>query len=145
MPEHLIGNGIRYSEIHDPKFRSCLLTLQFYIPRDRMTAPVHALLPDLLTASSAAFPSVREMTLQLESLYAADFIAKTSLCGDAAVLEFTASWLDDAFALDGESVTAPMLELVTGALLHPNAENGAFCDPEFRICKQNLLDDIDCE
>ncbi len=145
MPEHLIGNGIRYSEIHDPKFRSCLLTLQFYITRDRMTAPVHALLPDLLTASSAAFPSVREMTLQLESLYAADFIAKTSLCGDAAVLEFTASWLDDAFALDGESVTAPMLELVTGALLHPNAENGAFCDPEFRICKQNLLDDIDCE
>lgn len=145
MPERLIGNGIRYSEIHDPKFRSCLLTLQFYIPRDRMTAPVHALLPDLLTASSAAFPSVREMTLQLESLYAADFIAKTSLCGDAAVLEFTASWLDDAFALDGESVTAPMLELVTGALLHPNAENGAFCDPEFRICKQNLLDDIDCE
>ena len=85
------------------------------------------------------------MTLALESLYAADFIAKTSLCGDAAVLEFTASWLDDAFALDGESVTAPMLELVTGALLHPNAENGAFCDPEFRICKQNLLDDIDCE
>lgn len=145
MPETMLGNGIRYSGIHDPKFRSCLLTLQFYIPRDRLTAPVHALLPDLLTASSAAFPSVREMTLQLESLYAADFIAKTSLCGDAAVLEFTASWLDDAYALGGESVTAPMLELVTDALLRPNAENGAFCDPEFRICKQNLLDDIDCE
>ena len=41
----------------------------------------------------------------------------------------------------GESVTDAMLSLVTGALLHPNAENGAFCDPEFRIAKQNLLDD----
>ena len=145
MPETMIGNGIRYTEIHDPKFRSCLLTIQFYIPRDAETAPVHALLPDLLTASSAEYPSVNAMTLRLESLYAADFLAKVSLCGDSAVLDFTASWLDDAYVLSGESVTAPMLELVTGALLHPNAAQGAFCDPEFRICLQNLLDDIDCE
>ena len=145
MPETMIGNGIRYTEIHDPKFRSCLLTIQFHVPRDVQTAPVHALLPDLLTASSADYPSVNAMTLRLESLYAADFLAKVSLCGDGAVLDFTASWLDDAYALEGESVTVPMLELVTGALLHPNAEQGAFCEPEFRICMQNLLDDIDCE
>ena len=65
--------------------------------------------------------------------------------GDEAVLDFTASWLDDRFAMEGEALTDGMLSLVIGALLHPNAENGAFCDPEFRICKQNLLDDIDCE
>lgn len=145
MPEAMIGNGIRYTGIHNPKFRSCLLTLQFCVPRDRITAPVHALLPDLLTASSAEYPSVREMTLRLESLYAADFLAKLSLSGDTAVLDFTASWLDDAYALEGEPLTAAMLGLVTGALLHPNAKNGAFRDPEFRICKQNLLDDIECE
>ena len=145
MPEIMIGNGIRYTEIHDPKFRSCLLTIQLHIPRSPESAPVHALLPDLLTASSAAFPSVSAMTMQLESLYAADFLAKLSLCGDTAVLDFTASWLDDAYAMNGEPVTEPVLRLVTDALLHPNAENGAFCEPEFRICKQNLLDDIDCE
>lgn len=145
MPEIMIGSGIRYTEIHDPKFRSCLLTIQLHIPRSPETAPVHALLPDLLTASSAAYPSVSRMTKQLESLYAADFLAKLSLCGDAAVLDFTASWLDDTYAMDDEPITEPVLKLVIGALLHPNAENGAFCEPEFRICKQNLLDDIDCE
>ena len=145
MPEIMIGNGIRYTGIHDPKFRSCLLTLQFYIPRSRAEAPVHALLPDLLTASSADYPSVNAMTLRLESLYAADFSAKLSLSGDNAVLDFTASWLDDRYALDGENITGAMLSLMTGALLRPNVRNGAFCDPEFRICKQNLLDDIDCE
>ena len=145
MPEAIIGNGIRFTEIHNPKFRSCLLTLQFCVPRDRITAPVHALLPDLLTASSADYPSVRAMTLRLESLYAADFIAKLSISGDIAVLDFTASWLDDAYALEGEPLTDSMLALVTGALLRPNAENGAFREPEFRICKQNLLDDIECE
>ena len=144
MPEMMLGNGIRYTEIHDPKFRSCLLNILFYVHRSRQTAPIHALLPDLLTASSAAFPSSASMTLALESLYAAEFCGKLSLCGDDAALDLTASWLNDDLALGGESVTDSMLSLVTGALLHPNAENGAFCDPEFRIAKQNLLDDIDC-
>ncbi len=144
MPEIMIGNGIRYTEIYDPKFRSCLLTIQFHIPRNLEFASVHALLPDLLTASSAEYPSVSAMTMQLESLYAADFIGNLSLCGDAAVLDFTASWLDDAFVMQGEPITMSVLSLVTGALLYPNSKQGAFCEPEFRICKQNLLDDIDC-
>ncbi len=144
MPEIMLGNGIRYTEIHDPKFRCCLLNILFYVHRRPQTAPIHALLPDLLTASSAAYPSAAEMTLALESLYAAEFCGKLSLCGDDAALDLTASWLRDDLALGGESVTDAMLSLVTDALLHPNAADGAFFDPEFRICKQNLLDDIDC-
>lgn len=144
MPEMMLGNGIRYTEIHDPKFRSCLLNILFYVHRSRQTAPIHALLPDLLTTSSAAYPSAAAMTLQLESLYAAEFCGKLSLCGDDAALDLTASWLNDDLALGGEPVTDEMLSLVTDALLHPNAAEGVFRDPEFRICKQNLLDDIDC-
>lgn len=143
--EMLIGNGIRYTEICDPKFRSCLLSIQFYVHRDPVSAPIHALLPDLLTASSAEYPSISAMTLRLESLYAAELLAKLSLCGNDAALDFTASWLDDKYALEGEALTDEVLSLVTGALLHPNAENGAFCEPAFRICKQSLLDDISCE
>ena len=138
------GNGIRYTGLCSPKFRSCLLTLHLYVHRTPETAPVHALLTDLLTASSEAYPDHAALSLRLESLYAADFAAKLTLCGDDAALVFTASWLDDRYALDGEAVTAQMLELVLGCLLHPNAENGAFRNPAFRICKQNLLDDIDC-
>lgn len=140
-----IGDGIRYTALCDPKFRSCLLSIQFYVHRDAVSAPVHALLPDLLTASSAEYPSVSAMTLRLESLYAAEFLAKLSLCADDAALDFTASWLEDAYALADEAVTDDMLSLIIGALLHPNAANGVFCEPEFRICKQNLLDDIGCE
>lgn len=137
-------NGLRYTALCSPKFRSCLLTFCFYVHRTEETAPVHALLTDLLTASSAAYPDHTALSLRLESLYAADFSAKLSLCGDDAALVFTASWLDDRYALNGEAVTEQVLELVLGCLLRPNAENGAFCDPAFRICKQNLLDDIDC-
>ena len=137
-------NGIRYTGLCSPKFRSCLLTLHFYVPRTPETAPVHALLTDLLTSSSAAYPEISALALRLESLYAADFSAKLSLCGDSAALVFTASWLDDRYALNGEKITDAVLELMLGCLLHPNAENGAFRADAFRICRQNLLDDIDC-
>ena len=144
MQNSITGNGFRFTELCSPKFRSCLLTLYFYVHRTPETAPVHALLTDLLTASSSAYPDHAALSLRLESLYAADFSAKLSLCGDDAALVFTASWLDDRYALNGEQITAQMLDLIFGCLLKPNAENGAFCDPAFRICKQNLLDDIDC-
>ena len=145
MAEQQIGNGIRYTEIIDPKYRSCLLLMQFYTARTAETASALALLTDLLTASSAEYPGISALSLRLDSLYAADFSAKLSLCGDAAALSFTASWLDDRFALEQEPLTEDMLKLVLGCLLHPHAENAAFCEPEFRIARQNLLDDIDCE
>ena len=142
--EFAAENGIRFTALCSPKFRSCLLAMYFYVHRTPETAPVHALLTDLLTASSAAYPDHAALSLRLESLYAADFSAKLSLCGDDAALVFTASWLDDRYALDGTPVTEQVMDLVLGCLLRPNAENGAFRDPAFRICKQNLLDDIDC-
>ena len=145
MPEQMIGNGIRYTEICDPKFRSCMLLLRFYMPRDAQTAPVHALLTDQLTASSAAYPGLSALSRRLDALYAADFSGRLMLCGDAAALSFSASWLDDRFALEQEDLTGEMLELVTGCLLKPNLTDGGFSEPEFSLCRQNLLDDIDCE
>ena len=37
--------------------------------------------------------------------------AKLSLCGDDAALVFTASWLDDRYALNGEAITGQVLGL----------------------------------
>ena len=120
------------------------MSLHFFVRRTEENAPVHALLTDLLTASSADYPSLTALTLRLESLYAADISAKLSLCGDAAVLSFTASWLDDRYALHGEALTEAVADTFFGCLLRPNVQQGAFTDPLFRICRQNLLDDIEC-
>lgn len=138
-----IADGVRCTEVYDSKLRGCLLSLHFALRRDERTAPVHALLTDLLTGSSADYPAPGALSAQLDSLYAADFPGSLHLCGDAADLYFSASWLDDAYAMNGESVTEEMLSLVLGCLFRPHAENGAFDAERFRICRQNLLDDID--
>lgn len=135
-------NGMQYTELYDAKSRSCILKLYFYVHRNAEAAPVHALITDLLTSASQAYPSVAEMSMRLDTLYAADFSGELTLCGDDAVLIFSAAWLDDRFALENEPVTDGVLDLVLGALFRPFAENGAFCDPIFRICKQSLLYEI---
>jgi len=145
MAGQIIGDGIRYTEILDAKFRSCLLLIRFYTPRDEQTAPVHALLTDLLTISSSSFPGLSALSRKLDALYAADFSGRLMLCGDAAALCFSASWLDDRFALEQEDITGEMLQLITDCLLKPHLNNKGFSEPEFSVCKQNLLDDIDCE
>ncbi|GEM_PF-1766375 len=148
MHEQLAEAGIRCTEISDAKFRSCLLELHFFVPRNAQTAPVYALLADLLTATSRAYPARAAFTERLDSLYAADFSGKLTSCGDSTVLTFSAEWLDDALLPQGSgeaALTDAMLSLVYGCLREPNADDGAFDAEEFRICRQNLLDDIDCE
>ena len=145
MQVETVGHGIRYTECTDPKLCSVLLELHFFLPHAEKTAAACALLCDLLTASSEHCPSRAELTQQLDALYAADFTAKLTQCGDTLMLSFSAEWLDDAYAPDGTPVTAEMLSLLFDCLHAPNAENGAFDEEEFRICRQNLLNDIDCE
>lgn len=140
-----IAQGVRYTAHTDPKFCSVLLELHFFLAHTEQTAAIASLLCDLLTASSAACPSRADLTDTLDALYAADFTAKLTQCGDAAMLSFSAEWLDDAHAPDGTPVTDRMLQIIYDCLSAPNAADGAFDAEEFRLCRQNLLDDIDCE
>ncbi len=148
MKREEIAPGVCCTACTDAKFRSCLLELNFLIPAEKRTAelsPCYALLCDLLTASTKRCPSRADLTEQLDALYAADLTAHLTSCGDALMLTVSAEWLDDSFSPDGTAVTAEMLALVYDCLHDPNAENGAFDAEEFRLCMQNLLDDIDCE
>lgn len=140
-----LGNGIAYTELYDPKFKTCSLYFRFYVKRSSDTCAENALMIDLLTNCSAAYPTLAALTLQKQSLYGASLHSSRGCTGDVQELTVSAHWIDDRFALDGESVTDAMLELTLGCLLQPNAENGAFDAAAFRFCKQNLLDTIDCE
>lgn len=137
------ASGIRCTEVIDEKLHGCLLSLHFAVPRDARTAPMHALLTDLLTAASADYPEIGALSARLDALYAADLSASLILCGDSTDLHFTASWLDDALTPDRKPITGAVLGLVLGCLLRPHAQNGSFDEALFAVCRQNLLDEID--
>lgn len=139
------GDGIAYTELYDKKFKTCSLYFRFYVKRSPETCAENALMIDLLTNCSADHPTLAALALQKQSLYGASLHSSRGCTGDVQELTVSAHWIDDRFALDGESVTDAMLKLTLGCLLKPNAENGAFDAAAFRFCKQNLLDTIDCE
>ncbi len=140
-----LGGSISYTELYDPKFKTCSLYFRFYVKRDPATVSENALMIDLLTNCSAEYPTLAALALQKQSLYGASLHSSRGSAGDVQELTVSAHWINDKFALDGESVTDAMLSLTLGCLLHPNAKNGAFDAESFRFCKQNLLDTIDCE
>lgn len=140
-----LGGGISYTELYDPKFKTCSLYFRFYVKRDPKTVAENALMIDLLTNCSAEYPTLAALTLQKQSLYGASLHSSRSSVGDVQELTISAHWINDSFALDHESVTDAMLHLTLGCLLHPNTQNAAFEAESFSYCKQNLLDTIDSE
>lgn len=153
MPHHSrmpaavrLADGVQYTAVCDEKQRGCLLAVHFYLPHSAESASAAALLTDLLTASSQDYPEQGAVTARLDSLYAADFSASLTVCGDTEDLAFTATWLDDAYALNGEPVTADVLALITGCLRRPHLSANypdAFDEALFDICLANLLDDLE--
>lgn len=144
-PSVCLGDGIAYTEILDPKFKTCGLFIRMFLTRDPEKSAVRALVADLLTNCSADYPTLAALSMRKQWLYGATLAARRGGVGDVQELTISANWLDDRFALDGESVTDAALDLTLGCLLFPNAENGAFEEAAFRFAKQNLLDTIDCE
>ena len=144
-PSVSLGEGIRYTEILDEKFKTCELFIRLFLKRDPEKSSVRALIVDLLTNCSADYPTLTALSLRKQWLYGATVTSKRSAVGDVQELTISASWLDDRFSLDGESVTDAALDLALGCLLRPNAKDGAFDEAAFKFAKQNLLDTIDCE
>lgn len=140
-----LDGGISYTELYDPKFKTCSLYFRFYVRRDPETVAENALMIDLLTNCSAEYPTLAALALQKQSLYGASLQSSRGSSGDVQELTISAHWIDDPFALNGESITDAMLHLALGCLLRPNVQNGAFEAESFSYCKQNLLDAIDCE
>ncbi|HBI85326.1 MAG TPA: hypothetical protein DDX71_03415 [Ruminococcus sp.] len=144
VPAHRIAAGVTYTGLTVPHLRTGLLRLHFYCPHSDRTAGLHELLTELIPQTSAAYPTVRDMTRRLTSLYDTAFYADIEHFGDWDDLCFTLSWLDDRFT-GGESAAAQALDILRGCILHPLLENGAFPSDLFEIARENLLGDIDCE
>lgn len=138
-----IAEGVRCTEVIDPRQRTCLLELHFLCPHTPARAPYHAMLGELLTVSCAAHPDPTEVSRILDHLYAAELCGEVSKIGNAADLCFSVCWLDDRFTPDRETVTAQVTGLLTACLTAPNltetAQGLGFSTACFEAARKNLL------
>ena len=129
MERIMLAPGVFLNTIQAQKFNRCRLSLHFRFPASREKATAHALLPLLLDRGYADCPDMTELSRRLAALYGADLSVDLVANGADRILSVSVSGIRDAFALEGEDLTAQYAAIALGVAFRPYLVDGAF-DPE---------------
>ena len=137
--------GVVLRHYPDNRFKTAVLSVQLQRPLCREEASLNALLFSVLLRGTAKNPDMRAITARLDGLYGAAVNPLMRRIGDRQTIGLFLSCLEDRFALPGDQVLAPSLDMVREILLEPRLVDGIF-DPEFvESEKKNLIADIEAE
>ena len=131
--------GVTLRCCRDERFKQGILCLQFLRPMCREEAALNALLPSVLLRGCKSAPDMRAITLRLDDLYGASVGALVRRTGDIQSTGLSCGFIDDRFALEGDTVFAPTLRFLEEILLDPVTVNGAFSPEYVASEKQNLI------
>ena len=134
--------GVWLRTVHTDKFKSAYLSITLMAPLDPETAAANALVPSVLRRGTGIHPDMESLSAALDQLYGGAIEPVVRKKGETQCVGFVASFLDDAYALEGEKILEPAANLLGEVLLKPYTRDGAF-DPDYTAGeKANLLDRI---
>lgn len=140
-----IGDNIGFTSFVDEKFKTCSICIHAVTEMNSETVSDNAVAFEIAGLVNAKIKTIAEMNEQLSELYGAALNSGSSRRGDLQYFTISANWLDNRYAIEGEDITAKMLEIVSDCLFAPCAKNGAYDGEIFKLAKKMLLDDIDAE
>ena len=110
----------------DTRFKQGCMSIQFLQPMKRETAAVNALIPAVLLRGCKDSPDLRSITLRLDDLYGAAVGTMVRRVGDYQTTGLYCNFIEDAYALQGDEILAPMIRFLGQLLLEPVLEDGVF-------------------
>ena len=134
--------GVWLRAVHTNKFKSAYLSVTLMSPLDPETAGTNALIPSVLRRGTAVHPDMESLSAALDGLYGGAIEPAVRKKGETQCVGFAASFLDDAYALEGEQILEPAAALLGEVLLKPYTQNGVFSPDYTAGEKANLLDRI---
>lgn len=140
-----VAPGITLRAMQTEKFKTACFSVNYLRPHTAETAALDALLPSVLLRATERYPDIRSISMQLDALYGASLGTMLRRKGEVKLVGFYAEFIEDAFLPEGETVFAPVLEMVEQVLFHPLTENGVFCAQNVEGEKQNLINAIESE
>ena len=139
-----VSKGTELCNITAEGFKSACVTISFVLPLSEK-ASLYALVPNVLTRSSAEYPDITSIENKLALLYGAELVADITKTGEHQVLKLGVSCIDDRFAFDGESITAECSKLLFELVFNPKLKNGVFCESEVESEKRLLCERLAAE
>ncbi len=135
--------GITLRMFQDNRFKQSCLTVQFVRPMCREEVAYNALLPAVLLRGCEGAEDMRDITLRLDDLYGASVSTLVRRVGDYQTVGLHCGFIEDAFAMAGDKIFAPMVEFLHQLLFAPVLENGVFRKDYVNHEKKNLIINIE--
>ena len=141
----MLADGVRLCYVRTDRFKTSNIIVSAALPLGE-DAGTNALLIYLLKRSCKKYPDFTCLNGRLDELYGAALGAGIIKVGEAQVLRLSMSFIDDRFALNGESVSDECARLLASMLFEPNCKSGSFgsaaVESEKRLLKQRIEDEI---
>lgn len=149
MSNHLkrmkIGEGVYFTAITDPKFKSNRISVNLLLPLDEQTAANRAIVPSVLRLRYRDCPDFTQLNEKLDDLYGAVVDADVRKYGAYQIINLSVQTLDDRYAIEPTPLVQECANLACGMLFDPYLEKGLFSEEDVRLEKQNLIDTIESE
>ena len=134
--------GVWLRAVHTNQFKSAYLSVTLMAPLDGATAAENALIPAVLRRGTRSHPDMESMSAALDELYGGAIEPVVRKKGETQCVGFVASFLDDAYTLEGEPILESAAALLGQVLLDPAKDQGVFRADYVAGEKANLLDRI---
>ncbi len=139
-----IADGVRFCAQSTDKFKTCRINISMAMPLDT-NASARAILPFILQRRCAKYPDFITLNRVLDELYGASVSAGVLKRGEAQILSFNLTAIDDRFALDADTVALQCVELLTDMIFDPLTDGNTFPADIIEQEKRLLIEAIENE
>lgn len=136
-----IKNGVRARLLRSDKFKTNIVGVFFSTELNKENVTKNALIPAILRRGSKKYPTMRDISIELENLYGAKFDCGVSKKGELQVLRFYGEAVNDKYLVDGENNTLKLADIIKDIIFNPIMANGKFND-EYLAQEKNKLKNI---
>ncbi len=137
-----LSPGVWLRTVHTNKFKSAYLSLTLMVPLRRETAAANALIPWVLRRGTERYPDLERLSAALDQLYGGAIEPAVRKKGETQCVGFAASFLDGAYAPEGEPILEGAAALLGELLLRPCTQDGVFRRDYVEGERAHLIDRI---
>jgi len=137
-----IYGGVNLSVISTDKFKTNFISVNIISPLLKETASKNSLLTDVLKRGCKSYPTLRDINIKLDELYASSISVYVKKKGEVQTISFAASMLDNLYTIDNTDLMAENLKILSELIFEPYLENGVFSTTYVESEKKQLIDRI---
>ena len=123
-----IKNGVRARLLKSDKFKTNIIGVFFSTELNKENVTKNALIPAVLRRGTNKYPTMKNISIELENLYGAKFDCGVSKKGEIQVLRFYGEAVNDKYLPNSDNNTVKLAEIIKDIIFNPVMKDNKFSD-----------------